>query len=871
MGSHDPIDDDPTALERPGFAELAETMADEREPVHDDPLHAAGDRIAHYVVEDVIGAGGMGVVYSARDEKLGRKVAIKVLRGGGSSVDDRLRVRLEREAQAMAKLSHPNVITVYEAGAADREIYIAMELVRGTTLRRWLKHPRGWRDVVRTFVGAGRGLEAAHAVGLVHRDFKPDNVLIDTHGRVRVTDFGLARQHAEPEPRRARTRRQRIKNVDLTTTGELLGTPQYMSPEQCKGEPAGPPSDQFSFCLALYEALYRHHPFASESLAELLLKVSSGNRAPPPRRVRLPRWLRAVVERGLRVNPEDRFPSMTALLGELERRRLDWRPFAAGGVVVVATAGVIAWRIDTRDERAVADGCAMAGAELAQLWSPVRKAEIEHAFAATKIQFAGQAWKTVSAQLDAHASQLASLEQRACRARDPLREERAICVTERKRVFAGLLELFAHADRVVVEHAVDAAQTLDLRACTDHRALVPSAPLPATAKAKVEQARGLISRAELDMSSGRFDQGMKLARSAIVAARASGYSPVLAASLTVGGRLQWYSGRMDDARMLFREAVTSSEVGNDDRARAQALTWLVQVVGTELADYSAGTELGDMARAALVRAGGDDNLEALLEFHLGMMALKRGDPEQGLAHQRKALKIRLVTLGKDHGDVGHTRLQIGSCLHALGKLDAALAEEQQALQIITERYGASHPLAANALNEIGNVLVAKGELAHAIETYQKAIARLEASVGRVHPDVAIALSNLGAAMLSPADVPHAAVVEAVRHLREALSIEEKLFVRDHKEIAETLRNLGRAQLRLPDGKAAVAAFERALEIFSKHPEYGEELAEVRFDLAKAYLADGRRDDARISARMAAEAYEIAGRAVEAQEIRDWLP
>ncbi|HEU0034341.1 MAG TPA: serine/threonine-protein kinase [Kofleriaceae bacterium] len=896
----DDDDDDPTVLGRPSALDDPRASTDPFASTHHDPgviptippesnpfaapppdapLRPAGSKIGHYVIESVVGAGGMGVVYAARDRKLGRKVAIKVLRS--TQADDRLGARLLREAQAMAKLSHPNVITVYEAGKVRDEIYIAMEYVPGETLSSWLRTPRSWRDVLQTFLGAGRGLEAAHAVGLVHRDFKPDNVLIDSKGRARVTDFGIARQHGDPDwLERTVTGfmdAKQLKSMSLTTTGELIGTPLYMSPEQCQSDSVGPQSDQFSFCLALYEALYGHHPFASASVTDLMAKLSVGERDAPPKRVALPRWLRQAIDRGLSVKPEDRFPSMTALLDELEhqaKQRRDWRPYVAASAAAVIAAGVVAWRIGASPSKLAAadDGCGAAGGELAQVWSPTRRTEIERAFRATKVGFADQAWKTVSRQLDEHVAQLASFEQQACRARDPLRDERMLCIAEHRRKLGALVELFAHADPVVVEHAVDAAQALDLRECTDHRALAPASPLPdePAAKARVDQARALTANAELDLASGKFAQGLGRAEQAIEAARAAGYHPVLAASLVVGGRLQWSLGHMDQARALFREATTASELGRDDRAKALALTWLVQVVGTELADYNTGAELGEMARAAITRAGGDASLDALLEFHLGMMALKRGDAQVALAHQQKALQQRQVTLGRDHGDVGATRIQVGSCLTTLGRFDEALEQEQLALDIITKRYGAGHPLAATALTAIGNVYVAKGDVEHASASYRDAIQRLEASVGHMHPDVALALANLGAALLADEHATSKTTAEAIAHLEDALAIEKQVFDAGHKEVAETLRNLGRAQLQVPDGAAAVSSLEAALKIFLRHAELEDEVAELRFDLAKAYKLAGRREDAKAAARAAAEAYEVAGKLAEAREVRAWL-
>jgi TolB-like protein/Tfp pilus assembly protein PilF len=246
----------------------------------------------------VIGAGGMGVVYGAHDPKLDRKVAIKVLRPRAEDSGDTQRERLLREARAMAKLSHPNVVTVYGADVEAEDIYFAMELVEGATLRDWLARKRTWQEIIQVLVGAGRGLAAAHAVGLVHRDFKPDNVLIDTSGRARVSDFGIA------------------SAPDQIT--ELTGTPRYMSPEQYGAAPIDARSDQYSYCLVLYEALFHAHPFAFASVEELVTRMMRRERTPVPASA-VPSWVHRVIDRGLAFDAGDRFPSMTALVEELER------------------------------------------------------------------------------------------------------------------------------------------------------------------------------------------------------------------------------------------------------------------------------------------------------------------------------------------------------------------------------------------------------------------------------------------------------------------------------------------------------------------------------------------------------------------------
>jgi len=272
----------------------------------------SGASVGRFVVLHTIGAGGAGVVVAAYDPVLDRRIALKVLRAGETPAGD---ARLIQEAQAMARLAHPNVVAVHEAGAAEGRVYLAMELIDGGTLRAWLTAvPRTWREIRDRFVEAGRGLAAAHDAGLVHRDFKPDNVLVGRDGRARVTDFGLVR--AMPS----------VSGDGGGETTAVAGTPRYMAPEQHCGQHADPRADQFAFCVALYEALWRADPFVAPDLAARQARVLRGDiTVPPPGKI--PARLASAVLRGLAVDPARRHPTMRALLDEivrdpeLERRR----------------------------------------------------------------------------------------------------------------------------------------------------------------------------------------------------------------------------------------------------------------------------------------------------------------------------------------------------------------------------------------------------------------------------------------------------------------------------------------------------------------------------------------------------------------------
>jgi predicted Ser/Thr protein kinase len=286
--------------------------------------------VGRYQIETRRGAGGMGVVYEAWDPELERRVAVKLLHPEVSR-DDKARARMLREARALARLSDPNVIQVYDVGTTQEQVFVAMELVDGNTLGDWMNEgPHEYSAVLERFVAAGRGLLAAHETGLVHRDFKPDNVLLGDDGRVRVLDFGLAR--AAPELDAAATGTRPISLTDngalgevspslkaaLTQTGALVGTPLYMSPEQFEGRPADALSDQYSFCVSLYQGLYGQRPFKVDSIAALVRNVVAGKIQPPPVDTTVPAAIEKVLRRGMALDPAQRFPSMAELIVALE-------------------------------------------------------------------------------------------------------------------------------------------------------------------------------------------------------------------------------------------------------------------------------------------------------------------------------------------------------------------------------------------------------------------------------------------------------------------------------------------------------------------------------------------------------------------------
>ncbi|HXU05417.1 MAG TPA: protein kinase [Polyangia bacterium] len=447
-----------------------------------------GARVGRYQILGAVGRGGMGEVYAAYHPDLDRRIALKVVHGADGRTSER-RVRLLREARTIARLSHANVVTVYDAGTFGDRVFIAMELIDGGTIEQWLRaERRTWQQILDVFIQAGRGLAAAHAADVIHRDFKPQNVMIAKTGVVRVTDFGLARL-ANEEVDGARSAGDDESTVSLrapTRTGALVGTPAYMSPEQFRREPIDARSDEFSFCVALHEALFGTRPAvalrdANESAIEKQELATA----------RVPNWLRAVVMRGASGDREQRYPSMSVLLNALERGRTRVKRrvtlAAIGLAALVVTAG--AWRV-ARGNRFV---CAVPTDRLAAIWTPdpagePRRQSIHRAFTASGRDTAETSWSRVSKVLDDYVRSWSAMYLQTCEATHIRGEQsaevldlRMSCLNDNLDQVRALTDVLATANVAAVSHAVTATQDLTpVSRCADLALLRSALPSPAT-------------------------------------------------------------------------------------------------------------------------------------------------------------------------------------------------------------------------------------------------------------------------------------------------------------------------------------------------------------------------------------------------------
>ena len=875
--------------------------------------------LGRYVVLERLGSGGMGVVYSAYDPELDRKLAVKVLRPELSGAG----TRLLREARAMARLSHPNVIAVHDVGTSADGVFVAMELVNGTTLGRWLEEaPRSWREVLPRFVAAGRGLAAAHSVGIVHRDFKPSNVLVDDAGRVRVADFGLARSvdtGDEAPSGAAATSASPAAGDKITHTGAILGTPIYMSPEQLLATPAGAASDQFSFCAALYGALYGERPFAGEDMRTLADEIVHGRLRPAPKESAVPAWIRAALVKGLSYRAEDRFASMDELLAALERdpARVRRRRLVAAGAFFALALGVVGVVGVVHRERAV---CRGAAAKLAGVWDDARRKLVEAAFTATGKPLAAESYRNVARALDGYARAWVAARTDACEATRTRREQseelldlRMECLDQGLQAVKAEVDLFSAADAKIVDKSAHMAAALpSIGGCSDVAALRAPVRLPAdaTARTRVTDVRAELARVRALVLASKYDVAKGLAEQAVTSARALHYRPLEGDALLMQGHVQRLLGDASGADKTLADAIVAARAGRDAPTEIDAAAELVASAQEE-AHWDAGHYWGRYGQAVFESLGSRDErlLSKLLE-NMGTLVAEQGKYDEALGYvqhalaihekvdgpesmrvaqssvdlalilgsqgnykeaetyARRGLRLYEKTLGPANPDVGWSWFQIGYALEGQGRIEEALAAYRKTVDNWEKVVGPDHPRLSLPLSNIGNLLAELGRYDEALVYNRRALAITEKSRGAGHPDAALPHLNI-ADVLRRQGKLDAALAEFER----ALAIWQKALGPDHHYIANALTGVGLTQLDRHQPALALPPLERALVIHDKVKAPPADVALTAFALARARWDTGRdRAGARTMATRARTAYAAVGPSAkkELAEVDGWI-
>jgi tetratricopeptide (TPR) repeat protein/predicted Ser/Thr protein kinase len=701
-----------------------------------------GEAVGRFVLIGLLGRGGMGEVYAAYDPELDRKVAVKILRGGRSSDGE---ARLLREAQAIARLQHPNVVVVYDVGHFRDTVFIAMEFIDGHTLGYWMNAARRpWRETLRIFQAAGRGLEAAHELGMVHRDFKPDNVMLTRDGQVRVMDFGLARQmgegEGEPSARAAETPAPppavdpdstmpvgsgsravslhsssgRYLELKLTQTGVQIGTPAYMAPEQFSAQRSDARSDQFSFCVALYEALYGERPFAGETLLALTASVVAGEVRPPPEKARVPGWIRRVLLRGLATDPAARYPSMKALLAALEAdpsaQRRKWLA-ATGALVVVAGVGFGGSRIGAGARTM----CAGGAAKLAGVWEPgvdhsARKDAIRAAFARTGKSFGGQSLSAAARLLDDYVGRWTAMYRDACEATNVRGEQSAEVLDLRMSCLGGRLEnvralsdVFARADGDVVTNAVSAAGGLPpIDACADVaalRAVVRPSDDPGIRK-RVDELGAELARVTAIRDSGGCAEAEKRGGKLIEDIRPTKDRALLAQALNVVGYLGNFCADPQASLARIKESYAESVAAHEDQLAVTAGSTAIIYLADRLGQVESARDWHLVTRAALDRlpAGQQQYVVGTFLSAEGILRGAEHDYEGWVAGERAAIAATAKAYGADHYLALTGLSNLGNALEAAGRNEEAVVANQTALVACERVLGPEHPLVAGVCN-----------------------------------------------------------------------------------------------------------------------------------------------------------------------------
>lgn len=796
------------------------------------PGHAMEQpELERYRIEREVGSGGMAVVYAARDLELDREVALKVVRLDVGYAQDQQ--RLLEEARALAGLNHPNIVPVYDVGhASDGRLYMAMELVRGKSLGEWLEcDTRAPREILDVLVAAGRGLAAAHAVDLVHCDFKPSNVLVGRDGRVRVVDFGIARRVSM-----SATITQHGHDATPAQPRLVLGTPRYMSPEQARGEDLDAATDQFSYCLTLYESLYGQLPFLGASHRQRMRNARAGNVRKAPRGTVVPGRVFGVLARGLSPTPSGRWPNMHALLRALGRAcapsRL-WLPAAAVGILGVSAASAYALPDD--------DPCASTRDDVDELWSAERRVRLREAFATSGLPDAASEHARVEARLTSFAEQWASARARVCVADTPneQRGPRRRCLQRGLEQFGVLVEVLGTADAATLRNADQALHTLSSVAACETRGGADATDAPASIRDRVDELDEELATVPMLVALHRYTRAEALTSRVLHEAERLGHIPLLAEAQYRRADVLSSAGRQVAAATLFERAFHTAETARRDRLAAKIAVDLQLVYGYRLARPRLAERWTKQARAAVERLGDDAGyLEAEFIRTQGLIALRNSDLD--LARERFEASVATYdALDEPNPDRKAEALSnLGIACLDLGLLDDAGRALERALGLIEDRLGPYDTQLITVMNNLGSLAQTRGDLDAALGYFRRVYEAELALYGPVDVRIAMSLNNVGSALsaLHRDD-------EAVRYYERSIRAYES---GDHHgvDLARPVGNLAVTHMRAGELELAQIHLRRAIQLIEDesgpmHASLGVHwfnLASVRLEKGELELA-----------------------------------
>lgn len=840
-----------TASERSSvLASLGETTGPTAEEFGPPP-----ELSGRYRVDGPLGRGGVGVVYRGWDEELARPVAIKFLRPDkpGRQLDGSLGLatRLRRESVALAALSHPNVVAVFDVVESEGGgIGIVMELVEGEDLRSWLRgatHPS--HEVLRVFIEAGRGLQAAHRAGVVHRDFKPANVMVGADGRVRVLDFGLAQFGADdPEDLAVSQRRGPVPAntggaETRTSAGLVMGTPAYMAPEQMKGASVDARSDQFSYCVALFEALEGKRPFEGPSLKQRLRAINGG----PPSVTTTSRRARTALRRGLQSKPDDRHPSMRELLGALEAelRPASKRWVAAGAALAGVSLGAI-WLTRDGDEA----GCVDPDPREVS-WTEPRRAQVESAFSAAGVPFSSHSWEKTELALDGYVSKWGRQRDQSCIAAKSTQG----CLADVQTRFDAVVEILESADADVVEHALTMVGGLpDPTHCEAQAREQDRDPVLAASQARV------IALQHAQRHDAALAESERLLKAA-VAHEDTGYEAL--AHLMRGesqAELAAYADALESHQNAYFVAL---RVGDHETAAAAAIE-AASAAGMGMRRRDEGLEWLRHARKELDRLGEPGEERAHAAGVEGAILMLSGDHKGGVARLEEALTLFTEVLGEESLDTVNALNNLGIAYQETGRNEEALAHHERARALFASSLGPEHPLVASADQAIANAFARLGRSEESVQTYRAVIAALEKTLTPDHPRVAMVYYNIGHIQQQDGNLE-----EALASYLEAMARLERSVGRDHVNTAMAVHNIGGIYHDMDKLELAQQHLERSLTVFETSQIDPVYLAVNRFELATV-LYDRELEPERVKQLVAASRTVLDRSPAFANVVSDWI-
>lgn len=835
--------------------------------------------IGRYRLEGRLGAGAMGEVFLARDPELDRLVAIKLVHA--YLADERFAMRLRREAKALARLVHPNVVRVYEVGEHEGRVFLAMEYVPGQSLREWIAvHEPSWREVLAAYVQAGRGLAAAHRADLTHRDFKPDNVLRGDDGRILVVDFGLAgledetldgdqRSSAAGEPTEPS---MPLTDLQLSRTGEIKGTPAYMPPEQFRGLPVDGRADQFALCVALFEGLWGTRPFAEESMR---MRMAASLRGPTPPRDRkgVPEWVWPVIARGLAHEPSERWASMEDLLGALEaiprrrRRRRQWLGLGLGLGVTAGAAGVLGahWG---GGPAAIEASCEDLEDELHGAWDDARRGRVRRAFEATDKPLATETLARIERDLDAWSARWVDEYAVSCRATrrrgtqsEAMLDRRTACMQRARRQVTALVDVLESADADVLARAGQLmAQLPDLGACSVASLEAGAAPVVEAAhQSEVEIGQQALAQARAELAVGRPTPAAALAEQARRTGQSVRHAPLELEARAMLAEITIRSGQLDSGLEVLREVVLAAERAEllelaadlrvqlareaaGDFAQPRLERWLIDEAQLALERVARPADPREVvlqsARARIVEQAGDfaeaiaaheqayalaegrmgDGPRAMLRVGVGTAKYRNGDYEGARAELLEARQTAIAAWGPRTPEVARIEFNLGMIATDLGDFGAATQYLDSAIATDAAVWGTESIEVARDRFARAYLAFGAGEIDQGCEAIADVLAVYEAQLGTVHDETASAMNAHALCRYHAGDDEG-----ALEGYQRALEVQRQLLGDDHDEVGLVHANIGETQLALGQLDASLASYERAYEIMeaalpADHPE-----------------------------------------------------